>query len=111
MAIEPSNVCKTCPSYLVVKKMSNIITIRVPTSLAFVISGNRALPERILPFLPPGFSEASPIWASLSMRPALRNALAAKDFALDAGTGAGVEKRDIFAPVETQVGDNSALKG
>jgi hypothetical protein len=45
----------------VVKKMSNIITIRVPISLGLVISGNRVLPERILPFLPPGFSEASHI--------------------------------------------------
>lgn len=41
------------------KKMSYIITIRGPVSLAFVNSGNRVLPERILPFLPPGFSEAS----------------------------------------------------
>ena len=40
------------------------------------------------------------------MRPALRNAEAANDFALDAGVG--LEKRDIFAPLETKVGDNSA---
>ena len=41
--------------------MSNIITIRDPVSLSFAISGNRVLPERILPFLPPGFSETSRI--------------------------------------------------
>ena len=56
IAIEPS---KRVPSYLVVKKMSNVITIRVPISLSFAISGNRVRPERILPFLPPGFSDAS----------------------------------------------------
>ena len=61
MAIEPSKWVQDWPSYLVVNKMSNIITIRVPVGLSFTISGNRVRPERSLPFLPPGLSEASRI--------------------------------------------------
>jgi len=61
MAIEPSKCVQDWPSHLVVKKMSNIITIRVPVGLSFAMSVTLVRPERILPFLPPGFSEASRI--------------------------------------------------
>lgn len=74
----------------------SVITMRVPIGVFFVKSSARVvLPERVLPFLPPGLSPTSRICVSLSMSPALRKALLAMD--LVPGTGAEVEKRDIYA--------------
>jgi len=53
------------------------------------------LPERSLPFLPPGVSVASRIGASRSIKPALRKALAA--IALLPGTGAEADETDIMS--------------
>lgn len=76
-----------------VREMSVIITLWLGPALSLNASIGRIRCERILdePFRPPGLSVASRIVASLSlsMRPALRRALAAN--AREPGAGVGLE--------------------
>jgi len=72
--------------------MCYIFTVlRDPGVLSMVYSEIlcEVLPERVLPFLPPGLSLASRMVVSRSMRPALRSAL--PTMAREPGTGADAE--------------------
>ena len=93
MATGPSSVCEVPFPVQKVREMSVIITLWLGPALSLNASIGRIRCERILdePFRPPGLSVASRIVASLSlsMRPALRRALAAT--AREPGAGVGLE--------------------